>query len=134
MFAGLAEQGEAVQLTKNAGLETSNDQQTLPLLGKKALVVDGGQALRRSETGRTPFGHRGRRVSGIRSEPQASRSQVLWICQGAPRGARVARFAAKRPIRLTSVSCPVARQGRSGRRLGRRRRGRTRRQAEALVI
>ena len=35
MFAGLAEQGEAVQLTKNAGLETSNDQQTLPLLAKR---------------------------------------------------------------------------------------------------
>ena len=84
------------------------DQQPLPnttFAGKKGLVVDGSQNLRGIGAVRTPFWPSGRRVSGVRSDPQASRSQVLWICQSAPRGARVGPSRRKAiHVRLTSVS------------------------------
>ncbi len=75
---------------------------------------------------------------GARTAPDPRRQHSFHNRQDprrAPRGARVGPSRRKAThVRLTSVSRPVARQGRTGRRSGRRRRWRSRRQAEAFYI
>ena len=123
-----------VLLVKSGCSGTSNDQQTLPLLAKKpwwSMVVGSG-------------GKSG--LIGCRSavrearEPRQIRAPVLILNskvvagKSAPWRAGAPNCDTATHVRLTSVSRRVARQWRTGRRCGRRRRGRTRRQAEALLL
>ena len=120
---------EAAQLAKNTAPGDQQPPANTTFAGKKGLVVDGSRAGGESSAVR-PWGEA--------QEQHHIRALALKLTTArtrgkAPRGARVARLSAKQPhVRLTSVSRPVARQGRTGRRSGRRRRGRTRRQAEAF--
>ena len=115
----LTEQREAVELAKNAGPETSNDQQTPPLLAKKpwwSMVVGSGG---KSGLIGVPFGRQG----GARtaSNPGPSSHSQQQSCRGEKRPvARVsAQVAAKQShVRLTRIYRPVARQARTGRRSG----------------
>ena len=99
--------------------------------GKKGLVVDGSRAGGESSAVR-PWGE-------AHEQPQIRASALNFTTARtrgkAPRGAHVGPSGDKAiHVRLTRIYRPVARQGRSGQRCGRRRRGRSLRQAEAFFI